>query len=50
MKTVLMENIPILFHIYVGEPLGPAWKVDNRKTSGNRMLSGIRREQTSVLG
>ncbi|KAL3876580.1 hypothetical protein ACJMK2_034414 [Sinanodonta woodiana] len=38
------------YNVLTGEPMGPAWRENNRRVSGNRVLNGIRREVTSILG
>lgn len=38
------------YNVITGETGGPAWREENRRISGDRLLHSLRREQTFVLG
>lgn len=38
------------YNVITGETGGPAWKENNRRISGDKVLHSLRREQTSILG
>lgn len=50
--TGVPRDYPVrqVYNVITGETGGAAWKVDNRRISGDKVLHALRREQTSILG